>query len=65
MTPTSTITQWSQDMMFYIWDSIIGFFYTANGKDFVIVFIILVGVVCLAVIGIKSIFPRSPNRSII
>lgn len=64
MVPTSTIvTDWAPSAMFRIWDSISGFFYTANGKDFTIVFIILIGVVCLVIAGIKYVFPwLSSNR---
>lgn len=59
MVPTSTIiTQWMPDSMAYIWDSISGFFYNANGKLFVIVIIILFGVVALVIASVKSIFPK-------
>ena len=46
------------DSMAYIWDSISGFFYNANGKLFVIVIIILFGVVALVIASVKSIFPK-------
>lgn len=57
-TTTSTIAQWSGQALQFIWDSLTGFFYTANGSTFIVVFIILIGVVCLVVAGIKNIFPH-------
>lgn len=58
-TATSTIiTQWAPDSMNYIWDSITGFFYQANGSQFTIVIIILFFTVCLVVMGIRSIFKK-------
>jgi hypothetical protein len=58
MIPTSTIiTDYAPNSINYIWDSISGFLYTANAKDFIVVFIILIGVVCLVVAAIKSVFP--------
>lgn len=55
---TSTIiTQYAPQAIQYIWDTIIGFIYTANFAQFIVVFIILVGVVCLVVASIKYIFP--------
>lgn len=63
MTPTSTIiTQYAPDAMNYIWDSIAGFFYTANGKEFIVVLMILIGTVCIVVAAIKSIFPSQGRR---
>lgn len=60
MTPTSTIiSTWAPDMLNYIWDSVAGFFYEANGKEFIVVFIILIGVVTLVIAGVKYVLPST------
>jgi len=58
MTPTSTIiTTWAPQAINYIWDSITGFFYQANADTFIVVFIIVIGLVCLIIASIKSVVP--------
>jgi len=58
-TATSTIiTQWAPDSMNYIWDTVTGFFFQANGSQFTVVIIILFFVACLAVMGIASLFNK-------
>jgi hypothetical protein len=54
--PTSTLQQIEVDGMNYLWDSITGFFYNANGKDFIIVSVILFSVVCIVILSIKYVF---------
>jgi len=58
-TATSTIiTTWAPDMMNYIWDTITGFFFSAGGSQFTIVILILFFVVCIVLMGIRSIMPK-------
>jgi len=53
---TSTLQQYYADGMYYLWDSFFGFLYNANGKDFIIVILILVGVIGIVIAGIKWVF---------
>lgn len=58
-TPTSTIiTDWAPASLNYIWDSVSGFFYSAGGAQFTIVIIILFFTVCLAIVGVVTIFRK-------
>jgi len=63
LTSTSTvIITYGAGAMRFIWDSVWGFLFTANGSQWTIVIVILMGVVCLVIGGLRSVM-RGVGRS--
>lgn len=61
MTSSTQISYW-EDAIRYTWDSVFGFFYTANAKEFIIVILILIGVVSTVMWAIKNVFPGTRHK---